>query len=470
MMNYKDFIASKKPKDRSFGFDVTIDQINQNLFFWQKKIVQWSINRGRAALFEDCGLGKTLQQLEWAHQVCKRSGPGATVVIHCPVGVRSQTKAEAEKFKIQTPVTVCNTRDEIQPGINLINYEKIHLFDGIQWQGVVLDESSILKSFTGKTKRHLIDAYARTPYRLACTATPAPNDYMELGNHAEFLGVLDSNDMLSRWFINDTMKAGGYRLRGHAIKDFWKWVSSWAVCLEKPADIGGDNTGYDLPELITTEHIVDAPNEPPAGFLFDIGNLSATTMHDEKKRSADQRAKLAAELIDKEPHEPWLVWCDTNYESDALLEHLPEDATEVRGSEKDTVKESKLLGFGRGEFRILVTKPEIAGFGLNFQHCARVIFVGLSFSYERYYQAIRRSYRFGQTRPVHVHLINTPAEEAMKKTVMAKQAAHEQMRASMADSIRGDQLREVLGELTRAEYQPAKRMELPEFLSRSVAV
>lgn len=471
MQSYQDFIASKRKENKPFGFEIPLNAINCKLFPWQRQIVQWALRRGRAALFEDCGLGKTLQQLEWASQVCAHQGKKAKVVVHCPVGVRSQTKAESVKFSIKTPVTICNERDEVKPGINLINYEKIHLFEGIQWDGVVLDESSILKSFTGKTKRQLIEAYSSTPYRLACTATPAPNDFMELGNHAEFLGVLASNDMLSRWFINDTMKAGGYRLRGHAIKDFWQWVSSWAVCLEKPADIGGDNEGYDLPDLITTEHLVDIPDEAPPGFLFDIGNLSATTMHHEKRRSAEARASIAADLVGKEPNEPWLIWCDANYEADALIQALPSEAVEVRGAEKDTVKENKLLGFAQGDYRILITKPEIAGFGLNFQHCARVIFVGLSFSYERYYQAIRRSYRFGQKRPVHVHLVSTPAEEAMKKTVLAKQANHEQMRSSMADSIRGDQLREVLGELKRAEYAPARRMEIPAFLaSRRVGV
>jgi superfamily II DNA or RNA helicase len=466
MIGYREFIEGKRRTVQPFGFSPNMDLISKRLFPWQRDIVAWALKRGRAALFEDCGLGKTLQQLEWAAHVWAFTG--RPVVIHCPVGVRAQTKAEAVKFEIAAPVEVVDDQSEVINGINLVNYEKLHKFDAAQWSGVVLDESSILKSFTGSTKRALIDAYRETPYRLACTATPAPNDFMELGNHAEFLGVLDSNDMLSRWFINDTMKAGGYRLRGHAVGDFWRWVSSWAVCLEKPSDIGGDNTGYDLPEMIEHEHMVDIPDEAPPGFLFNVGQLSATTMHHEKRRSAEARAKVAREIIDKEPGEPWLIWCDTNYEADALIAAIQgDDVAEVRGSEKDSVKESKLLGFASGAYRVLITKPEIAGFGLNYQHCARVVFVGLSFSYERFYQAIRRTYRFGQTRAVHCHTIATPAENAMRRAVMEKQAKHIQMKTGMADAIRADQCREVLGELERARYDAAHEIQIPTWLRRT---
>jgi superfamily II DNA or RNA helicase len=463
MVDYRSFIESKRKTLRPFGFTLNKEKINRRLFPWQRDVVEWALRRGRAALFEDCGLGKTLQQLEWAAHVWRFSGK--PVVVHCPVGVRSQTKAEAEKFEIAASVAVVDEQGGVIDGINLVNYEKMHKFNPSLWGGVVLDESSVLKSFTGSTKRQLIDAYRSTPYRLACTATPAPNDFMELGNHADFLGVLDFNDMLSRWFINDTMKAGGYRLRGHAVKDFWRWVSSWAVCLEKPSDIGGNNAGYDLPEMIQHEHLVDIPDEAPPGLLFAIGQLSATTMHHEKRRSAEARARVARKIIGLEPNESWIIWCDTNYEADALIGQIPgADVAEVRGSEKDAAKESKLLGFAEGKYRILITKPEIAGFGLNYQHCARVIFVGLSFSYERFYQAIRRTYRFGQTRVVHCHTIATPAENAMRKAVLEKQAKHEQMKTGMADAIRADQCREVLGELDRARYSAAQTMRVPSWI------
>jgi hypothetical protein len=283
-MDYEEFIRSKVRSARPLGFEVAVGELPKALKGWQAKCVQWSLQRGRAALFEDTGLGKTIQQLAWADAVCKRSQ--RPVVIHTPVGIRAQTKREAEKFGIETPVAVVDEQSEIIDGINLINYEKLHKFDASIWSGVVLDESQILKNFTGKIKQELIDSYRETPYRLACTATPAPNDHKELGNHADFLGVMPSNEMLSRWFINDTMKAGGYRLKKHAQKDFWRWVTSWAVCLSRPSDLGGSDDGYILPPLTVERHIVSVAYDGVAdGFLFDVEGISATNIHEEKRRT-----------------------------------------------------------------------------------------------------------------------------------------------------------------------------------------
>lgn len=460
MEDYRTFIQSKQRKARQFGFEWTCD--NRKVFGWQKLVIEWAVRRGRAALFEDCGLGKSSQQLLWADAIFRKTG--GNVVIHCPVNVRLQTKREAEKFGVKTPVNVVNTQDEVKPGISLVNYEKLHHFDASTWTGVVLDESSILKGFTGVTKRLLIELYSETPYRLACTATPAPNDHLELGNHADFLGIMPSNEMISRWFINDTMKAGGYRLRRHGAEDFWKWVASWAVCIERPSDIGFDDRGYVLPELREIVHIVEPEErEAPHGQLFCTDEITATSCHDEKRHSTPLRAEKVAELVANEPGEPWLIWCDTNYEDEALREAIP-DAVVVRGSDQEDRKANVLLAFSEGKIKRLITKPTIAGHGLNWQHCARVAFVGLSFSYEEYYQAVRRTWRFGQQRPVNVHIVSTPQEESIRKTVMEKQAAHAGMKRSMADAMREFSKSEIRQELVREKYVPKLGIKLPAWM------
>jgi hypothetical protein len=772
--NYQAFLTSKRPTVRPFGFDVPASQLNRHLFDWQRRVVQWSLLRGRAALFEECGLGKTLQQLAWAEQVAKRSGK--PVVIHTPVGVRRQTQTEAERFGIDCPVTVANKQSEVRPGINLVNYEKIHLFNSDTWGGVVLDEcfpagtkvdtplgvvriediqeggeifnaagvdivadvhrrevqyavaftagsrittspnhpvftqrgwvssqdlkpgdsvlqtdsamrmvsedvstsavygigtykilreillsemayepagascegsyqrdaredwkeniglaekrfrgcqeehranpfiesdakrrvskkgvchiesheaqtfrawgewtrddfaskdfegctgaeldggicvvfgktnsglshklqnrlsqsraknsyrsgwslsslpeisrpkercetgfvrvesleileqgnpelerlrdedgklyfydlgatrhpsysvsgllvhnSSVLKAFTGKIKQMLCDAYKLTPYRLACTATPAPNDHMELGNHSEFLGVLPSREMLSRWFVNDTMKAGGYRLRGHAKDDFWRWVASWAVCLSKPSDIGGDDSGYELPELRTHRHIVEAEDmEPTPGMLFNVAQISATSLYEVKRATAESRVRKAVELA-RASDGPCLIWCDTNDEADRLASELPE-ANEVRGADSEDEKDRKMKEFSSGECQILITKPSVAGFGMNWQHCHYQIFAGLTFSFESFYQAVRRCWRFGQTRPVDVHLVMAECDSTLEKTIGRKQADHAVMQSGMADAMRQATSGKILDELRPSESQEIKSIIIPEWM------
>lgn len=430
---YQDFIRSKVRSAKPKGFEVAIGDLPPMLKPWQAECVRWALRQGRAALFEDTGLGKTFQQLAWADQVCKRER--RPVIIHTPVGIRAQTKREAEKFGIVSPVAVVDEPSEIVDGINLINYEKLHKFDASIWGGVVLDESQILKNFTGKTKQLLIDSYRSTPYRLACTATPAPNDFKELGNHSDFLGVMPSNEMLSRWFINDTMKAGGYRLKKHAQKDFWQWVTSWAVCLSKPSDMGGDDAGYILPRLTVERHIVEVAYDGQLdGFLFDVDGISATNIHEEKRRTNTERAKRVAEIV-RQTEMPVLVWCYTDYESSELMKHLP-DATEVRGSMPEKKKQDLLFGFAQGDFPILVTKPSIAGIGLNFQICATQIFASLSFSFEEYYQAVRRSWRFGQKKPVTIHVIGGNADNNIEKSIARKGSDHELMQKSMSDVMK----------------------------------
>ena len=465
-MDYEEFIRSKVRSARPLGFEVAVSELPKALKGWQAKCVQWSLQRGRAALFEDTGLGKTIQQLAWADAVCKRSK--RPVVIHTPVGIRAQTKREAEKFGIETPVAVVDEQSDIIGGINLINYEKLHKFDASIWSGVVLDESQILKNFTGKIKQELIDSYRETPYRLACTATPAPNDHKELGNHADFLGVMPSNEMLSRWFINDTMKAGGYRLKKHAQKDFWRWVTSWAVCLSRPSDLGGSDDGYILPPLTVERHIVSVAYDGVAdGFLFDVEGISATNIHEEKRRTNTERAKRVAEIV-RESERPAIVWCYTDYESSELMKHV-DGAVEVRGSMPEKKKQDLLLGFAEGQFPVLVTKPSIAGVGLNFQICNTQVFASLSFSFEEYYQAVRRSWRFGQTRPVKVHIIGSDADANIEKSIARKGADHGLMQASMAEVVRqfglGNQV-----ELMRVGLSASAVPTIPSFLKSKAGV
>jgi DNA modification methylase len=428
---YDDFVKTKGRKAKSQGFDPL--PITAPLFDWQAHVVKWAVKQGRAALFEDCGLGKTLQQLEWAHQVAMHTG--GMVLILTPLAVAHQTMKEATKFGIAAKVV--KDQDECAgSGIFVTNYEKLEHFDASQFVGVVLDESSILKNFTGKTRKLLTDTFAHHPYRLCCTATPAPNDFMEFGQHAEFLGVMPSNEMLSRWFINDTMNFGSYRLKGHAEADFWEWVSGWAACVSNPEDIGFDGSAYVLPQLTMTPVFVEIDETEGAddGELFRNPELNATTIHREMRISCPARCKEAARIVACTDG-PVIVWCNTNYEADELQRLIPE-AIEVRGSDTSAQKESKLESFTTGLSRVIITKPGIAGHGLNWQHCSTVVFVGLTYSFEEFYQALRRSYRFGQKLPVTAWVIQGPNEQSILSVVNTKIDAHRKMQVAMKQAAK----------------------------------
>lgn len=423
--DYDALIASKRKVSASFGFEPL--PIKAPLFPWQKQIVEWAVRKGRCALFEDCGLGKTAQQLEWARQVHVKTG--GSVLILTPLAVAAQTQREACKFGIEACVA-SSMDDVIGPGIWITNYEKLDKFDCAQFAGVVLDESSILKSFTGKTRRELTDAFASTPYRLACTATPSPNDYTELGQHAEFFGICSREQMLATYFINDTFNTGDWRLKRHAEREFWRWLASWAACISKPSDIGFADDGYILPPLNLRTITVSVDQSEQAGEdLFRIATLSATTMHREMRITSGARSDEVARLV-RESNEPWIVWCNTNDEADALCERIPE-AIEVRGSDTPEKKQRLLADFSEGRARIIITKPSIAGFGLNWQHCRNLAFVGLSYSFEDFYQALRRSYRFGQTREVNAYIIQAETEGAIAKAIQSKIKQHEDMQRKM---------------------------------------
>lgn len=458
MTAYAEFLATKAETVPAAGIEP--GPLHSGLYPFQQDLVAWAVRRGRAALFADTGLGKTRMQVEWCRQVLGAASNRALIL--APLAVAHQTIREAAEIGVD--VRYAREQGEVQDGVTITNYDRLDRFEVGRFGAVVLDESSILKAFMGATKRALVESCRSVPFRLACTATPAPNDHMEIGNHSEWLGVLEGQDMLARWFINDTSTFGTYRLKGHAVRDFWDWVISWGRCVGKPSDLGYDDAGFALPPL-DVRHVevpVDITDDR-GGMLFRLPELSATNVHAEKRKTAPQRAAKVAELVAAEPDEPWLVWCETDYEADALLAAIPE-AVDVRGSQSVEVKEQRLMDFAAGRIRVLVTKPSLAGFGLNFQHCARVAFVGVSYSYEQLYQAIRRCWRYGQKRPVLAYVVLAATEHAVLDAVLEKQAAHEAMKRSMFEAMR----RATARESRKAPYLPSHRAPLPAWL-REVA-
>lgn len=439
--SYQDFLKSKLQTVQQSGFDVSPDDINPKLFKFQRDIVRWALRLGKAALFEECGLGKTAQQLEWARHVVKHTG--GKVLILAPLAVAYQTVDEGVKFGID--VKQVHNQDEVgDTSIVIANYERLHLMDASQFIGVVLDESSILKSFMGKTKQLLIETFAQTPYKLACTATPAPNDYTEIGNHAEFLNIKKQDEMLATWFINDSSDTGTWRLKKHAAKEFWTWLTSWAVCLSRPGDLGDeyDMPSFELPELELHEFRLNA-NQASIRRFWDEGKLisddnpSSTGMHKAKRESLGDRVAEVVKIMEDLKDQFVIIWCDTDYEADALKLAL-HGAVEVRGSDKR--KEEKLKAFSNQEYQVIITKPDIAGFGLNWQHCSNQVFVGVSYSFEKTYQALRRSYRFGQQNPVHAYLIYAETEGNIMVTLKEKQQAFTIMQGEMNTAMRDNGL------------------------------
>lgn len=421
-------IAEKRKIIEPSGFEPSA--LNDKLFDFQRDIVKWACRKGKAAIFADCGLGKTPMQLEWAHQVCEHTG--GDVLILAPLAVSKQTYYEGCKFGID--VNVCRTQKDVRAGINITNYEMLSKFDPHSFTGIVLDESSILKSYTGKIRQEIIDSFIETPYKLACTATPSPNDYMELGNHSEFVGAMDRTEMLAMFFVHDGGDTAKWRIKGHAAGAFWDFVASWAVMVRNPSDLGYSSEGFILPELYETTHIVDSQVEAEGQLFPDIAD-GLLDQARARRSTIEQRCDFAAQLVNSSC-EPWIVWCDLNAESEYLAKSIP-DAVEVRGSDSHEHKEDAMLGFSDGKYRVIVTKPSICGFGMNWQHCANMVFVGLSNSYEQYYQAVRRCYRFGQTRPVNAHIVISEIEQKIVHNVMRKKNDASEMESEMvARSIR----------------------------------
>jgi hypothetical protein len=380
----------------------------------RRDLVAWALRLGKAALFCNTGLGKTPMQLAFADAVCRHTGGDALIL--APLAVAQQTAREAAKFGIA--VTLCRSQADVRPGINIANYERLHLFDAARFVCVVLDESSILKSYDSATRNAIIEAFAATPYKLACTATPAPNDHMELGNHAEFLGVMARVEMLAMFFTHDGGETQKWRLKGHATDDFWRWVCSWAVMLRAPSDLGYDDGAFALPPLTMHQHTIESV-AAPEGYLFAVEAQTLTERRDARRASLAERVAATAALANADD-ETWLIWCDLNDESRALTRAI-RGAVEVTGSDDPDDKAQRALDFVDGKISVLVSKPSIFGFGLNFQHCARVAFVGLSDSWEAYYQAIRRCWRYGQARPVECHVVTSTAEGAVVANIERKE-------------------------------------------------
>lgn len=425
---YQEFLDQKKQQRVESGFVVNDEQLNPALFPFQKYCVKRALAVGKFALFEDCGLGKTIQQLEWAQKVCEKIDK--PVLILAPLAVISQTIKEGEKFGyVVKEIGDMDYQQDMETGIYITNYDNMEHIEAYHFGGVVLDESSILKNFQGKTRTALIDEFRNTPYKLACTATPSPNDTTEICNHSEFLDVMSRTEMLAMYFVHDGGSTSDWRLKGHAKQMFWDFVSTWAVMLNKPSDIGYDDAGYDLPPLNVVQEIVETPKRDN-GMLFNITAVSATEYHKELRETYQIRLDRVAEMVNARPTENFIIWIGHDDEGKYLRSLLP-DAIEVKGSDSKQFKKDMLLGFGRGEFRVLITKLKIAQFGLNYQNCHNQIYASLDFSFEATYQGIRRSYRFGQTEQVNIYLITTDTMQNVKNAFDKKQAAFREMQAAM---------------------------------------
>lgn len=428
--DYFDLLKSKEKNIIKSGFTVKEEELNPKLFDFQKYCVKRALEAGKFAMFEDCGLGKTIQQLEWAQKVVEHINK--PVLIIAPLAVIGQTILEGVKFGYKVQEIALTVFDQDLPsGIYITNYENMDNIDSYLFGGVVLDESSILKNFLGKTKQQLIDDFRNTPYKLACTATPSPNDTTELCNHAEFLDVMNRNEMLAMYFVHDGGSTSDWRLKGHAKQAFWDFVSTWAVMLNKPSDIGYTDDGYELPPLNVYEDVIETPKRDN-GMLFNTTAVSATDFHKELRATQEIRLERVAEIVNSSK-ENYIIWIGHDEEGKFLRSLIP-DAVEVKGSDSKAYKKEKLLGFGNGDFRVLITKLKIAQFGLNYQNCHNQIYASLDFSFEATYQGIRRSYRFGQNEAVNIRLIITDTMQNVKQSFDEKQKAFVTMQKAMTEA------------------------------------
>ena len=457
-MVYTEFLSKKELLFKPVGFTPK-DEINPILYPFQRDIVLWALKKGRACLFENCGLGKTPQQLEWAkHVSCKENAP---VLIIAPLAVSEQTKELGDTL-FDVPVTICNSQRDVKSGVNITNYEKLHRFTASEFSGVVLDESSILKNMAGATRNQIIDMFSKTPYRLACSATPSPNDYVELGNHSEFLGILSYSEMLSMFFVNDAKDGVQWRLKRHASeRKFWEWVCSWAVMISKPSDLGYDQSGFDLPQIHYIEHKIPAEKK---GFGFFI--QEAATMDDRRtvrRETIEARCKYAADIINA-TDDQWVIWCAFDKESE-LLKKLIHNAVEISGHTEYDLRKKLMLGFAKGEVPRLVTKPKIAGFGMNWQVCHKMMFVGLSDSWEQFYQAVRRVWRFGQFQECECHIVIEEREGAVLKNIKRKELQSDKMLRNMITLTKDISKQEIIKDEDLQDINNYKIMEVPQWLS-----
>ena len=438
LLDYEAFVKSKRRAEIATGHQP--GDLNEHLFDFQHAIVSWAVRRGRAAIFADTGLGKTLMQLSWADEVAAHTG--GTVVILAPLAVSEQTIEQGKTFGIDVQ-RIPHGQAPAGPGVWITNYERIDAIDFTELHGIVLDESSILKSHNGKTRTAIIESCQSVPYRLSCTATPSPNDFEELGNQCEFLGVMTRTEMLATYFVNDTGDTGTWRLKGWGASKFWQWMGTWCVVLRNPSDIGFDGSKYILPAPVYHEHEVETE------FLGDeLFARPAQTMLERRKAQRDSieaRCRALAEVVNADTSEPWLIWTHLNDEAELLAELIP-GAVNVQGSDSPESKTKNMMDFTHGNLRVLISKPKICGYGMNWQHCARMAFVGLDDSFEKFYQAVRRCYRFGQTRPVHVHLFTAENEGQILDNIKRKEVQHHEMSTNMIEHMKDIMNNELAGQ------------------------
>jgi len=444
-MNYNDFLKTKVPRDTMQGFDPV--WMPDFLFNFQKHLTEWAIRKGRAALFEDCGLGKTPQQLVWAENIRRKTK--GNILIITPLAVSRQTIREGKKFKIKVHHT---QEGKVHKGINVTNYARIDNYSSKDFIGVVLDESSILKNFDGKTRKKLNEFAQEIDYILLCSATPAPNDYTELGTSSEILGDMRHAQMLGMFFTHKGETTSQWTLKGHAKKRYWQWVSTWARAIRKPSDIGFENDRFILPPLKIKNHVVKS--KAKNGMLLPIDAITLNEQRAERKATIKERCERVRDILPKT--KICLVWCNYNDEGDYLTKIIP-NAVQIKGSDKDTIKEERLMAFSDGKIRVMVTKPSIAGWGLNWQHCSNISFFP-SHSYEQFYQAVRRCWRFGQKNPVNCNLISSQSEKRVLDNMMRKEKASEAMFDGIIQEMRYSQMK------VEPKKERQERMKLPQWM------
>ena len=455
-MEYHDFVRAKLGTAAANGIAEPVR--DYGLFPHQRDLTAWALRRGRAAIFADTGLGKSRMQLAWADTVHRETG--SDVLILAPLAVAEQTAEEGESIGVA--VTHAREGADVRPGITITNYDRLHKFNVSRFGGVVLDESSIIKHHAAKTLQTLLDSFDATPYKLCATATPAPNDWTELGNHAQFLGVRSRAEMLAEFFVHDGGDTQTWRLKGHARQVFWRWVASWGAMVRSPADLGHDASAYALPPLNVYQHTVETEHNPAHG-LFAMEAQTLMERRDARRASLVERVRACAQMVNAD-RQPWVVWCDLNAEGDALTAAI-DGAVQIAGADDADVKEQRLHDFAHGKIRVLVSKPSICGFGLNWQHCARMAFVGVTDSFEAYYQAVRRCWRFGQHRPVDVHVFASSAEGAVVANLRRKEADAKAMAEAMAAETLESIRESVLGSSRETNhYNGTQKMQLPSFL------
>lgn len=456
---YQQFVTDKLVKCRPVGLS-DMPALPDSLLPLQSALVPWALRRGRCAIFADTGLGKSRMEIAWAHAL--HTTLAIDVLMLTPLAVAKQMMAEAGQIGV--PITLCREASDVRPGLNVTNYERLHKFDTRRFGAVILDESSCIKHHETKLLQVLMDSFADTPYKLCASATPAPNDWTELGTHAQFLGVCKRTEMLSEYFVHDGGETQVWRLKGHAQDHFWEWVASWAAMVRRPSDLGLDDTLYTLPRMRMHEHIVESPDNAN-GLLIKVEAQTLSERRNARRATIEQRVAKCAQIVNAYPAESWVIWCDLNTEQDLLEKAFGERAFSVRGADDIDDKEARIFGWLKGERPIMISKPSIMGWGINAQHCARMAFVGVTDSYEAFYQSIRRIYRFGQKRAIEVHVIASDLEGAVLANLRRKEADATLMAEQLSAKTRAAVMAHVFGSVsTTNEYAARKPLRLPSWL------